>query len=84
MRFIKGLVIGLVLGFAAGSAISERQREELKARLIEQTRPVRDAASSNISRVAGTVTDEAAAVIDHAGEQAANAVEGSVSAPGAP
>ncbi len=84
MRFIKGLIIGSLLGFAVGSSINERQRAELKARLNKQTQSVRQAAGANVSKVADAVTDEAAAVIDDAGDKAADAVDGAVSEPSAP
>lgn len=38
MKFLKGLVFGSIVGFAAGAALSEKQRQELAERVARATR----------------------------------------------
>jgi hypothetical protein len=45
MKFIKGLLLGSIAGFAAGAALSERQRQELAERVARATRRRTDPSS---------------------------------------
>lgn len=74
MRFVKGLLLGSLVGFAAGSALSDRQREKIAAAARHKAAPVSTAITDNLHRVADTVVDEATTKIDTAGEAVADKI----------
>lgn len=75
MKFIKGFTVGLLAGFAAGSALSEQQRRQLVARVRRQSEPVRAAVADNVQRVADTATERVTDRVDAVGEAVNDAVD---------
>ncbi len=78
MKFIKGFLIGTLTGFAAGSALSERQRDELRRRTMavarRQAKPLADRVAEQTSQIADAATDRAVDAVDRVGDQAQDAI----------
>ena len=85
MSVIKGFMFGLFVGFAAGTAMSERQRREAAERVAtiarRRTRPITESVTDNVSQVADTATDVAIERIDEAGDAVSEQVASAGSTP---
>ncbi|BAN03560.1 hypothetical protein [Ilumatobacter coccineus] len=74
MKFLKGLVMGGVLGFAVGAGLSEKQRAQITSSVKSKTKPVVDEVKSNIGQVADTAVSEVTGKIDDVGDAAADRI----------
>lgn len=74
MKFVKGLIIGALVGFATGTAMTDRQRDTVLAAAKGKAAPVKEAIGKNIGQVADTVADEAVGKIDAAGDAVADTI----------
>lgn len=79
MKFIKGLVLGLLVGFSAGAAMTERQRrdaaEKIAAIARRRSRPIVDSVAENVGQVADTATGVATSSIDDVGDAVSERIE---------
>lgn len=74
MKFLKGLVMGGLAGFAVGAALNEQQRRQIATSVKKKTAPVVTKVKDNVSQVADTVVDEVNSKIDDAGDAVADKV----------
>jgi hypothetical protein len=74
VKFLKGLVMGGVLGFAVGAGLSEKQRAQITSSVKSKTKPVVDEVKSNIGQVADTAVSEVTDKIDDVGDAAADRI----------
>lgn len=74
MKFLKGLIMGGVLGFAAGAGLSEKQRAQITSSVKSKTKPVIDEVKSNVGQVADTAVGQVTDKIDDAGDAAAERI----------
>ena len=79
MKFIKGLFVGTLIGFALGSALTEEQRSALRNRtepiIRKQSRRVGDAVTRQADEIAGSAADRVVGTVDKAGEKVSSAIE---------
>ncbi len=73
-KFLKGLLFGLVAGFAVGAALNDKQRNQLASEIKNTAAPLGRSIANTVSQVADTVVDEATSKIDDAGHAAATLV----------
>jgi gas vesicle protein len=79
MKFIRGFLLGAIVGFAVGTSLSERQREEIaqraRAAARRNVKPVAESVGDNATAVADTAVDRVTSAIDGAGDAAVRAVD---------
>ncbi len=79
MKFMKGLFVGTLVGFAIGSAMTEDQRRALRDRTQAITRKqstrIGDAVTRQADDVAGSATDRVVNAVDRAGTAVSSAIE---------
>jgi gas vesicle protein len=84
MKFIRGFLLGGIVGFAVGTSLSDRQRAEIASRARATARrnvkPVADAVGDNANAVADTAVDRVTSAIDDAGDAAVRTVGADTSA----
>ena len=80
MKFIKGFVIGTLVGMSIGSSLSEQQRKQIVQRVKKQAQPVGRAVADNVGHIADTMTEQAADTIDKAGDSVVDSIDGRTAA----
>lgn len=79
MKFMKGLFVGMMIGFALGSAMTEEQRRALRDRtqpiIRKQSQRVGDAVTRQADEIAGSATDRVVGTVDKAGDAISSAIE---------
>lgn len=70
-KFVKGLLFGLLAGFALGAALNDKQRKQLASEIKKTTAPLGKSMKNGVSQAADTVVHEATSKIDDAGHAAA-------------
>ncbi|MGK0274994.1 MAG: hypothetical protein ACI9N0_001375 [Ilumatobacter sp.] len=76
-KFLKGLLFGLLAGFALGAALNDKQRKQLASEIKRTAAPLGKSIANGVSQVADTAVDEATGKIDDVGNAAATLLNSS-------